>query len=75
MLTRLKRAFDALRSRDVSMMGYEAQIEHRRRVEHAQRRYEQALEQARGVDVMPSEHVVISQDLAAAEEKIPVGSA
>jgi hypothetical protein len=75
MLAKLKRAFDALRSRDVSMMGYEAQIEHRRRVEHVQRRYEQALEQARGVDVMPSEHVGTSPNLADAEEKIPVGSA
>ena len=75
MLAKLKRALDALRSRDVSMMGYEAQIEHRRRVEHAQRRYEQVLEQARGVDAMPNEHVGTSPNLAAAEEKVPVSSA
>jgi hypothetical protein len=43
MLLKLKNALAALKAQDVSDMGYEAQIQHRRRIEDAERKYDQAL--------------------------------
>ncbi len=43
MLLKLKNALAALKAQDVSDMGYEAQIQHRRRIEEAQAKYDQAL--------------------------------
>ena len=43
MLLKLKNALAALKAQDVSDMGYEAQIQHRCRIEDAEKKYEQAL--------------------------------